>query len=297
MDRILVTGGKGFIGSHLIDKLLKQNFDITTYDRSEKTVRYEGWDKVKHTQGDILDKELIGQTVANFDYVFHLAGVLGTSETIENIYEAVELNIVGELNVLEALRRYNKKGLVITIGGIEWLNPYAITKLAAEKFALMYIQEFNLDVKVVRGLNTYGPRQKHQPVKKAVPNFILNALQDKPMEIYGDGNQILDLVYVKDLVEVMVRAMKFNGKIPHVIDAGTGIKITVNQLADTIIKLTCSKSKIVYLPMRKGEPKNSVTLGKVDTLKEIGYIPTTSLEEGLKKTIPWYMNFLKEFKA
>lgn len=297
MDRILVTGGKGFIGSHLIDKLLKQNFDITTYDRSEKTVRYEGWDKVKHTQGDILDKELIGQTVANFDYVFHLAGVLGTSETIENIYEAVELNIVGELNVLEALRRYNKKGLVITIGGIEWLNPYAITKLAAEKFALMYIQEFNLDVKVVRGLNTYGPRQKHQPVKKAVPNFILNALQNKPLEIYGDGNQILDLVYVEDLVEVMVRAMKFNGKIPHVIDAGTGIKITVNRLADTIIKLICSKSKIVYLPMRKGEPKNSVTLGKVDTLKEIDYIPTTSLEEGLKKTIPWYKNFLKEFKA
>lgn len=290
MAKILVTGGKGFIGSHLIDELLKQNHDVTTYDHTDRIIGYDGWEKVKHVKGSILDKKLITDTISKSDYVFHLAGILGTSETIDQIYDAVDSNITGALNVLEAIKRYKKRGQIITIGGIEWLNPYAITKLAAEKFTLMYAQEFNLDIKVVRGLNTYGSRQKHKPVRKAVPNFIINALQNKPIDIYGDGNQIVDLVYVGDLVEVMIRAMNFKGKTRYVIDAGTGVKTSVNELANLIIKLTKSKSKLNYLPMRAGEPKNSVTLGNVSTLKELRYIPSTSLKTGLKITIPWYKN-------
>jgi UDP-glucose 4-epimerase len=292
MTKILVTGGKGFIGSHLVDSLLKQNHNVTTFDHSKKKVHYNGWDKVKHIQGSILDEKLINLAIAKSDYTFHLAGILGTSETLENIRPVVESNIIGTLNVLDALKKHNKQGLVITIGGINWLNPYAITKLAAEKFCLMYIKEFNVDVKIVRGLNTYGSRQKEKPVKKAVPNFIINALQNRPIEIYGDGNQIVDLVYIGDLVEVMIRAMKSKKKIHHVIDAGTGIGITVNDLANMIIQLARSSSKIEHLPMRKGEPEQSVTIGNVDTLKEIKYSPSTPVKEGLNKTISWYKNNL-----
>jgi len=292
MTKILVTGGKGFIGSHLIDALLKQNYEVITYDNTDKKVDYEGWGKVKHIQGDIIDNDSISKVIAKTDYIFHLAAVLGTSETIENVRQAVDLNIIGALNVFDAIKKYRKRGQTITIGGIEWLNPYAITKLTAEKFALMYSKEFDLDIKVVRGFNTYGTRQKYKPVKKAVPNFILNALQNKPLEIYGDGKQILDLVYVGDLVEVILRTMNFQGEITHVIDAGTGVKITVNDLAQTIIKLTNSKSKLSYSPMRSGEPEHSITLGKLETLREIEYTPSTPLEKGLIITIPWYKEYL-----
>jgi UDP-glucose 4-epimerase len=286
--KILVTGGKGFIGSHLVDKLLKLGHEVTAFDKSTRTVSYQGWKKVKYIYGATENVKLLDGAIAANDYIIHLAGILGTSETLDDIYKTIDANILGTINVLESLRKYNKPGLNITIGGINWLNPYAITKLAAEKFSLMYAKEFDLDIKVIRGLNTYGSRQKHAPVKKAVPNFIINALQDKQIEIYGNGKQIVDLVYVEDLVKVMIRAMNYKGKILHVIDAGTGKKVTVNELAQMIIRLTNSKSKIKYLPMRKGEPLNSITLADTETLKELGFIPSISLEDGMKKTIEWY---------
>lgn len=213
---------------------------------------------------------------------------------MSNIYETVKSNILGTLNILEAIKSHKKSGVIITIGGIDWLNSYAITKLAAERFSLMYAKEFDLDIKVVRGLNTYGPKQKYKTVRKAVPTFVMNALQNKPLEIYGDGNQILDLVYVEDLVEIMVRAMMTKRKILHIIEAGTGVKTTVNQLAKMIILLTNSRSKLKYLPMRPGEPDFSMTIGNVDTLRELIYVPSTRLEEGLKKIIVWYKNILRK---
>jgi UDP-glucose 4-epimerase len=286
--KILVTGGKGFIGSHLIDELLKLGHKVTTFDKSIRPINYKGWEKVKHIYGTTEDIKLLDDVISANDYVFHLAGILGTSETLDNIRKTIDANILGTLNILELLKKHNKPGLNITIGGINWLNPYAITKLTAEKFSLMYVKEFDLDIKVVRGLNTYGSRQKHAPVKKAVPNFIINALQNKPIEIYGSGEQVVDLVYVKDLVEVMIRAMNYKKKILHAIDGGTGNKITVNELARTVIRLTNSKSEIKYLPIRKGEPLNSVTLADIKTLKELDFIPSTPLEDGMKKTIEWY---------
>ncbi len=292
MSSILITGGKGFIGSHLIDTLLQDNKKIISFDRSENKIDYEGWKRVRQLQGDILDTATVNDLISKVDYVFHLAGILGTSETFDRIPQAIDLNIKGTLNILEAIKKYKKEGLIITIGGIEWLNPYSITKLTAEKLSLMYAQEFNLNINVVRGLNTYGSRQKYKPVKKAVPNFIINALQNKPLEIYGQGDQIVDLVYVKDLVKVMLKVMGFGQRINHVVDAGTGVKTTVNDLVKIIIRLTNSNSKLKYLPMRKGEPEHSVTVGDVNTLKEIGYIPSTTLEEGLRETIPWYRDHL-----
>ena len=288
MAKIAITGGKGFIGSHLIDALLSKNHTVTTFDASKREVHYPGWQKVKFIQGNILDPKSFNKLIADNDYTFHLAGLLGTSETIENIKDTVDSNILGTIIFLEALKNNKKDGQTITIGSINWLNPYAITKLASERFSLMYAKEFDVNVKVIRGLNTYGSRQKHSPVRKAVPNFIINALRNEPIVIFGDGNQILDLVYVKDLVEVMIRAMEFKGEISHVIDAGTGVKTTVNELAETIIKLTNSKSKVVYAKMRQGEPEHSVTVGNTDTLKELSYIPKTTLKEGLLKTIAWY---------
>jgi len=207
---------------------------------------------------------------------------------LENIYSAVESNIIGTLNILEAIKTHKKRGLIITIGGIDWLNPYAITKLAVEKFSLMYAIEYDLDIKVVRGLNTYGPRQKYEPVRKAVPFFTINALKNKPLEIYGNGRQTFDLVYVGDLVQVMLKTMEFKGKIYHIIEAGTGVKTTVNKLAKMIIQLSHSRSRLTYSPMRRGEPDHSTTIGDINTLKEIEYIPSTSLKNGLQKTIEWY---------
>ncbi|MBI2031570.1 MAG: SDR family NAD(P)-dependent oxidoreductase [Candidatus Levybacteria bacterium] len=290
---ILVTGGRGFIGSHLVDRLSRDGYKVITFDNSTKQIP-TGETSIKHIQGDIADEEEIKRAVSQSKYVFHLAGVLGTSETIDDPVYAVRENIFGALTVLEAIKDQGKRGTMITIGGIDWPNPYAITKKVAEDFSLMYQSEYGVDVKVVRGLNVYGPRQKHAPVRKAVPNFIVRALQNEPLEVFGDGTQILDLVYVEDMAEVMIRSMQLRSYVHHVMDAGTGKGITVNELARTIVGLTDSRSPIMHFPMRQGEPEHSVTLGDTRTLEAIGYVPSTPLVEGLRKTILWYKEHLPE---
>lgn len=290
---ILVTGGRGFIGSHLVDRLSRDGYRVITFDNSPQQIT-TGETSIKHIQGDIADEGEIRKAVSQSEYIFHLAGILGTLETIDDPIHAVRENILGTLTVLEAMKEHGKRGTMITIGGIDWLNPYAITKKVAEDFSLMYQSEYGVDVKVVRGLNVYGARQKHAPVRKAVPNFIVRALRNEPLEVFGDGTQILDLVYVEDMVEVMIRSMQLRSYVDHVIDAGTGKGITVNDLARTIIGFTDSRSPIMHFPMRSGEPEHSVTLGDTSTLEEIEYVPSTPLVEGLKKTIPWYKEHLPE---
>jgi UDP-glucose 4-epimerase len=155
----------------------------------------------------------------------------------------------------------------------------------------MYNKEFGTNIAVVRGLNAYGPRQKTRPVKKIMPTFITAALEDKPIIIYGDGEQIMDMIYVTDLAEILVRALLMDhGAYDTTIEAGLGRDESVNDIADLIITICKSRSKIEYVKMRPGEIPGSVVKADVETLKYIDYPASEMirLEEGIEKTVEWY---------
>lgn len=283
--KILVTGGNGFIGSHVVDLLRQQDHAVTIFDRYRKPFR----DDIEQFAADIKDGEAVFDAVSQHDAVINLAGILGTSETVSSPHESVAVNINGAINVYEAVRKFGKRCVQITVGNYTWNNSYAITKSTAERFGLMYNKEYGTKIVVVRGLNVYGPRQKHAPVRKVVPNFVLRALRNEPIEIYGDGKQLLDLIYVGDTAEILVRALlKDHDVYDHVIEAGSGNLVTANELAQTVIEAAKSQSKLVHLPMRPGEPVRSVTKGDPSTLEPLDYLPETSLTDGIKQTVEWY---------
>jgi len=294
---ILVTGGQGFIGSHLVDLLLEKGYSVTVYDRKDERVNFPQWKGVRFFLGDIRDSEAISDAISQHDAVFNLAGLLGTSEMVTTPREGVEANILGALNVYESVRKHQKKCVQITVGNYTWLNTYAITKYTAERFALMYNGEYGTKIVVVRGLNVYGPRQKHAPIRKVVPNFILKALKNEPIEIFGEGNQLLDMIYVRDTVKILWMALEVDhGVFDQTIEAGSGEPVSANHLAEIIIRTAKSKSMIKHLPMRAGEPAGSVTKADPKTLEPIGWRPEDfiSLEKGLAETVEWYAHSYKE---
>jgi len=245
------------------------------------------------------DKVKLWKCIEQADAVLHLAGLLGTSETINEPAGPAQVNILGSLSVFEACRKFKKRACYITVGNHFMLNTYAITKTCAERFALMYNAEHGTRIAVVRGLNAYGPYQKHKPIRKVIPNFVLPALRDKPITIYGSGDQIMDFIYVADLAEILCRALlNEHDAYDSVIEAGSGRNTTINFIAETIIKLSGSKSTINYLPMRPGETKDSTVVADVSTLAPLFYSWGTmvTLEEGLRNTIEYYREHLDEYE-
>lgn len=284
--RVLITGGNGFIGRYLCDTLRERGHEPVRFDR-----RADSADIL----GDIRDAVAVDQAVAESDAVMHLAGVLGTAETVDNPEPAVQTNIIGGLNIFQAIRRY--KVPAVNIAAANWWmpNPYSITKKAAEMLALMANRDWGTRIALVRGLNVYGPGQKAAPVRKIMPNLILPALRDEPVTIYGDGEQIMDMIYVTDVAELLVDALvKDHGCYDRVMDAGTGRRTTVNDLAAAVLEAMGKKviegETVNHVPMRPGELDHSVVLGDPATLAPLGWTEADmlSLEDGLKLTINSY---------
>ena len=288
MEKVLVTGGAGFIGSHVADNLRAKGKQVTIFDRYRKKFHR---DDVEAIAGDVKDREAVMDAVARHDGVIHLAAILGTQETIQMAEPVVEVNIVGSLNVFDACRLDQKKGVYIAVGNHWMNNPYSITKTAAERFALMYNKESGTRIAVVRGLNAYGPRQKVKPVRKVVPNFVEPALRGEELIVYGSGNQIMDMIYVEDIAEILVRALLMDhGVYDYVIEAGMGRDTTINELAEVVVRTCGSCSEIKHVEMRPGEEPDSVVKANVETLKCLGFSVNelTPLEEGIRKAVEWY---------
>lgn len=292
MKKVVITGGAGFIGSHVVDFLRKRDIETIIFDRYKEPLQRED---ITFIIGDVKDRNRVFDVVANSDGVIHLAAILGTQETINQPIPVTNVNIKGSLNIFEACCKFNKKAVYIAVGNYWMNNPYSITKTAAERFALMYNKEFNTKIAVVRGLNAYGPRQKDKPVRKIMPNLIIPALKNEDIKIYGSGNQIMDMIYVCDLAEILVKALIYNHSIYNeVIEAGMGKDTRINELAELVIKMVNSKSKIIHVPMRPGEIADSIVKANVENLKKLGINPSglMSLREGVSKTIEWYRDRL-----
>lgn len=283
--KVVITGGAGFIGTCVAENLIKRGIKPIIFDHYDSTNKIEGAD---YFIGDTRDYTSISEAIAISDGVIHLAGVLGTQETILKPTPSVETNIIGGLNVFEAVSHYKVPAVYIAVGNHWMNNSYSITKTTAERFAFMYNKERGTKIAVVRGLNAYGPRQKYHPVRKIMPNFVIPAIKDEPITIYGNGEQIMDMIYVEDLAEILVRALvQEHGVYDKVFEAGTGRKTSVKQIAEEVIKQAGGGS-LNFVQMRPGEPENSVVVADITTMEPLGDIKLKTLEEGIALTIPYY---------
>lgn len=291
---ILVTGGNGFIGSHVVDYLKENGYHVTILDRYSKPHRND----VNFVLGDVRDRNLVMALAAEHQGIINLAAILGTSETVEHPKGTVHSNMLGALNVFDAAKQFSIRVTHITVGNYWMNNPYAITKNAAEKMALLYNEKFGTKISVVRGLNAYGERQKAAPVRKIIPNLVLPALRENPILIYGDGEQKMDMIYIKDLAKTLCLALTLDHNAWHTIfEAGSGDAPTVNEIARLVMNLTQSKSEIRHIAMRRGEPDRAVVKGYPETLAPLGLSSShfMPLEDGLKKTVAYYSEHLDQF--
>jgi UDP-glucose 4-epimerase len=283
--RVLVTGGSGFIGGFVVEKLASRGatpvvLDLVPPRDLEVAPPYR--------QGDVRDPAVVERAVAGCHAVVHLAGILGTDLTVDCPRETVETNLLGTLHVLESARRHGCRAVLINVGN-DWDNPYTITKQAAVRFGLMYAREFGMPVTVIRAMNGYGPRQKADHTRKLVPTLVCAALRGEPLPVYGDGEQQVDLVYVEDVAELLVRAALVPEPIRGQVEAATGRALTVNEVAERIRRLANPRVPIVHLPMRRGEPPRSRTVGDpLGAAQHFGYVPRTPVDEGLRRTVAWY---------
>lgn len=279
-QKILVTGASGFIGGYVCEALERWGCEPFRFDHHAPT----------DFLGDVKDYTDVSEAVSISDGVIHLAGVLGTQETIKEPIPSVETNIFGGINVFKACAHYDKKAVYIAVGNHWMNNSYSITKTTAERFAFMFNKEMGTKIAVVRGLNVYGARQKSAPVRKIMPNLILPALRDEAITIYGDGSQVMDMIYAEDMAEVLVRALLVEHNVyDKAFEAGTGRHTTVKQVAEEVIKQV-GKGSMNFVPMRPGEVSNSVVVGDPKTLKPLGKFNFTTMEEGISKTIDYYRN-------
>lgn len=295
--KVLVTGGQGFIGQYTVEELVKRGHKVLVFDTRDLGVRPEG---TEFFLGDIRDGVAVTEAFAHSDAFIHLAGVLGTQETIKNPTPAAETNILGGLNILKAAAQYDVPGVNIAVGNHWMNNTYSISKSTIERFVKMFNKECGTRINVVRPTNCYGPRQTSFPpygpskVKKITPAFVNAAIRNLPIGIYGDGTQISDMIYVEDVAKVLVTAMEHavEGKVyEQAFEVGYGKPITVNEVAKAVIKAADSTSELQHSPMRPGEEEHGVVIADPSSLSVLGIYPEdfVSLEEGLARTVDWFV--------
>jgi UDP-glucose 4-epimerase len=294
--KVLVTGGSGFIGSYVCQELIAQGHEPLSFDHHRHDSR-------EMFLGDVRDAAAVTEAAAHVDGIIHLAAVLGTQETITNPRPAAEVNILGALNIFEAAAQYDLPVVYVGVGN-HWMRDhgtgaYTISKTTAEDFARMYDKFRDGRISVVRPVNAYGPGQSvaapfgTSKVRKITPAFICRALSGMPIEVYGSGNQVSDMVYVTDVARVMVSAL--GSSVFGPIGVGPAQSATVNEIAQRVNQEVFGDAPapaLIHLPMRPGEvPDAVVSVGEsAKYLKEVGvdWDSFVSIDEGIKKTVKWY---------
>jgi UDP-glucose 4-epimerase len=305
--KVLVTGGAGFIGSHLVEHF-QGRAEVRVLDnlRSGFKRNLAGF-KHEFIEASILDREAVRRAVEGVDYVFHLAAMISVPESMEKPVECTELNTIGTLVVLEEAARAGVKKLCLSSSAAIYGNnpvtpkvetmvpeprsPYAITKLDGEYYCAMFAAEGRLQTVCLRYFNVFGPRQDPKSqYAAAVPIFIERALGNQPVTLHGDGEQTRDFVYVKDIAAANVFAAT-HPSMTGVFNVAGGKRISIKELAETIRRLTGSTAPIQHAPERAGDVKHS--LASVEKLAAAGFCPAGGVPEGLQATI----NFFRETGA
>jgi UDP-glucose 4-epimerase len=302
--KILVTGGAGFIGSHIVEHF-QGKAEVRVLDNLRSGYKHNlASFQHEFIEASILDREAVRRAVQDVDYIFHLAAMISVPESMAKPIECNELNTTGTLVVLEEAAKAGVKKLVLsssaaiygdnpTTPKIETMlaepkSPYAITKLDGEFYCKMFADEGRLQTACLRYFNVFGPRQDPKSqYAAAVPIFIDRAVKNQPITIHGDGEQTRDFIYVKDIVAANV-FFATQSPATGVFNVAYGQKITIKELAQNICALTGSKSEIKHGAERAGDVKHS--LAAIEKLRATGFTPTSNFEDALATTIRYFQS-------
>ena len=312
--RVLVTGAGGFIGSHLVERLLEEGCEVVAFVKYNSLNKW-GWldsfdkkvlDKIEIFIGDIRNADSVRKAIKDVDVVFHLAALISIPYSYDSPESYVETNIKGTLNILQACLDYSVERVLITstsevYGTAKFVpitedhpkqgqSPYSATKIGADHLAASFYRSFDLPVVIVRPFNTYGPRQSARAV---IPTIITQLLSGYDEIKLGSLHPTRDLVYVKDTVEGFVRLAQCENAIGNEVNIATQSEISIQDLAIKLINKINPDAKIVSEDLRI-RPQNSEVerlLGSNEKLKELTrWIPETDIDRGLELTIDWFKN-------
>ena len=306
--KALVTGGAGFIGSHLAEGLLSKGCEVTVFDNLS-TGRLSNLNQIKDHitfyNADIRDRETFKKAASTCDVIFHQAAMVSVPRTVDNPIESAMVNEMGTLFVLEAARRNNIGQVVLASSSAVYgddpvlpkhenmnpkpQSPYAVQKLTGEFYASLYCDLYNLNTVTLRYFNVYGPRQDpSSPYSGVISIFMNRACSKETPVIYGDGNQYRDFVFVKDVVEANLLAARVSDAKGSIFNIGSGRFIRIKRLWEMISELADINIKPEYEPPRRGDIMESVA--SIDYAeKTLGFKPEYSFEEGLKQTFEYYL--------
>jgi UDP-glucose 4-epimerase len=293
--KALVTGGSGFIGSHVVDNLRDKGIEVRVYDGIMPTFRKD----IEYYQGSILDKTSLGFALNGVDAIFHLAAVADVKDVYSDPYNSEAINVRGTINVLEAARNAGVKRIIFgsttwvyseaSSSNVDELTPlhapthlYTATKLSGEYYCQSYSKLYDMEVTILRYGIPYGPRARDGAV---IPIFVKKAINGEPLTIAGDGLQFRKFVYVEDLAEGNVLALKTIAK-NKIYNLDGSEKVSIKQIAETIKKII-GNVKIEYTPARPGDFSGKEVSSQL-AAKELGWEPKVSFEEGVRRYIKWY---------
>jgi nucleoside-diphosphate-sugar epimerase len=306
MANYLVTGGAGFIGSHLVEELVRRGERVRVVDNlsTGKRQNLAHVPDVEFLEGDLADLEVARRAVNGVDYVLHQAAIPSVPRSVQDPVTSNRANIDGSLNVLVAARDAGVKRLVYagsssaygntpTLPKVETmatapLSPYALQKLVAEQYCQMFTALYGLETVTIRYFNVFGPRQDPSSPYSGVISLFISALcEGRQPTIYGDGEHTRDFTYVANVVDGVLRACTATGASGEVINVATGGRISLNRLFAAVRQLVGSSVQPAYAAPRAGDVKDSqADIGKARRL--LGYQPTVSFEDGLARTVAWY---------
>ncbi len=309
MNRILITGGAGFLGSHLCEHYVEKGSDVICVDNffsgSKDNIRH----LLSHPHFELIRHDIIHTLFVEVDQIYHLACPASPIHYQYNAIKTVKTNVMGTINMLGLAKRVKARILLASTSEVYgdaqihpqpesyWghVNPIGLRscydegKRVAETLMMDYHRQNKIDIRIVRIFNTYGPRMAVDD-GRVVSNFIVQALKNKPLTIYGDGNQTRSFCYVSDLIEGLVTIMNTKN-FTRPVNLGNPDEYSMMELAKKIISLTSSSSGIIHEPLPQDDPVRrcpDITLAK----EKLGWAPNTSLDEGLKETISYFRKVL-----
>jgi len=306
MANYLVTGGAGFIGSHLVEELVRRGERVRVVDSliTGKRQNLSHVPAVDFMEGDLADPEIAQRAVKGMDYVLHQAAIPSVPRSVQDPITSNRANIDASLNVLVAARDAGVKRVVYagsssaygntpTLPKVETmptapLSPYALQKLVAEEYCRMFTDLYGLETVTIRYFNVFGPRQDPSSPYSGVISLFISALCDgRQPTIYGDGEHTRDFTYVANVVDGVLRACTAPAAKGEVINVATGVRISLNTLFNTVRQLVGTNVEPLYAEPRAGDVKDSqADISKARRV--LGYEPSVTFEEGLEKTVAWY---------
>ncbi len=313
MAGFLVTGGAGFIGSHLVEYLEKRGEKVRALDNfsTGKMENIEDFaERIDLIKGDVRDRKTCEEAVKGVDFVFHQAAVCSVPRSIEDPLATNETNIDGTLNLLIAAKEARVKRFICASSSsvygetevlpkVETMNtapssPYGVTKHVQESYCKVFYKVYGLETVCLRYFNVYGPKQDpDSPYSAVIPSFIRRFLRDESPIIYGDGEQTRDFTFVDDCIQANWKACYAQGIGGGVFNIATGKRISINQLYRELLNLLGKEMSPVYASPRRGDIIHSladITMAKA----KMGYSPRYDIGTGLKKSLQWYRKFFQE---